>query len=309
MRCQAASVSSWTGATRATKIDAMQFVKQPVERKLSESLGVPVTIEKLNLSPLSGSLEVTNVVVGTLATVRRVKASVSVGALLRKELVVKSVVIEGPTITITRQADGSINFPKRPAKPPTTKTTDESAEGGAPSKWSLAAEKVQLLDGAIHFRDGAYHLSVERAVAELAQKPDGVHITALAASLGRRDQPLELGEGRAHGVLGGVQSIAEIAGASLDASFEAGDAVRGSVQSPSLKDQKFDVDIAAKLMLGMLLKLVPERFLPPLSIDGNADGRVILSWNPRGGLRIKTLSIQASEVRLRSDRADGTTAG
>jgi hypothetical protein len=65
-----------TGATRATKIDGMQFVKQPVERKLVRSLGVPVTIEKLNLSPLSGSLEVLNVVVGTLATVRRVKASV-----------------------------------------------------------------------------------------------------------------------------------------------------------------------------------------------------------------------------------------
>jgi len=74
----------------------MQFVKQPVERKLSESLGIPVTIEKLNLSPFSGSLEVLNVVVGTLATVRRVKASVSVGALLRKELVIKSVVIEAP---------------------------------------------------------------------------------------------------------------------------------------------------------------------------------------------------------------------
>jgi len=287
----------------------MQFVKQPVERKLSESLGIPVTIEKLNLSPLSGSLEVLNVVVGTLATVRRVKASVSVGALLRKELVIKSVVIEGPTITIARQADGSINLPKRPAKSPTAKTTtDEPVDGDAPSKWSLAAEKVQLLDGAVHFRDGAYHLSAERAVAELTQKPDGVHITALAASVGRRDQPLELGEARAHGVLGGVQSIADIAGASLDASFEAGDAVRGSVQSPSLKDQKFDVDVAAKLMLGMLLKLVPERFLPPLSVDGNADGRVILTWNPRGGMRIKMLSIQAQDVRLRSDRADATTA-
>jgi hypothetical protein len=63
-------------------------------------------------------------------------------------------------------------------------------------------------------------------------------------------------------VLGGVQSDRRHRGGLARCEFRSGDAVRGSVQSPSLKDQKFDVDVAAKLVLGMLLKLVPERFLP-----------------------------------------------
>jgi uncharacterized protein involved in outer membrane biogenesis len=275
----------------------MQFVKQPVERKLSEALGDPVTIERLNLSPLSGSLEVVNVVVGTLATVRRIRATVSVGALLRKELVIKSLVIEGPVITIARQPDGSLNFPKRAAKPSTA--AEGSADGDAPSKWSLAAEKVQLLDGAVHFRDGAYHLSAERVVAELAQKADGVHVTALAASVGRRDEPLDLGEARAHGVLGGVDSIAKIMSASLDATFETAELIKGSVKAPSLASRAFEVNVSGAVVLSMLRKLLPARLLPDVNIEGRVQLTVDASVSARDGLRVKQFTLRGEDLRTR----------
>jgi uncharacterized protein involved in outer membrane biogenesis len=276
----------------------MQFVKQPVERKLSEALGVPVTIERLNLSPLSGSLEVSNVVVGTLATVRRVKAAVSVGALLRKELVIKSLVIEGPSITIARQPDGSLNVPQRPAKPSTT--TEEPAEGDAPSKWSLAAEQVQLLDGAVHFRDGAYHLSAERVVGELAQKADGVHVTALAASVGRRDEALDLGEARAHGVLGGVDSIAKIMSASLDATFEIAELVKGSVKSQSLASRAFEVKVSGAVVLSMLRKLLPGKLLSDVNIEGHVQLMVDASMSAQDGLRVKQFTLRGEDLRQRA---------
>jgi uncharacterized protein involved in outer membrane biogenesis len=276
----------------------MQFVKQPVERKLSEALGVPVTIERLNLSPLSGSLEVSTVVVGTLATVRRVRATVSVGALLRKELVIKSLVIEGPVITIARQPNGSLNVPQRPAKPSTT--TEEPAEGDASSKWSLAAEKVQLLDGAVHFRDGAYHLSAERVVGELAQKADGVHVTALAASVGRRDEALDLGEARAHGVLGGVDSIAKIMSASLDATFEIAELIKGSVKSQLLASRAFEVKVSGAVVLSMLRKLLPGKLLPDVNIEGHVQLMVDASMSAQDGLRVKQFTLRGEDLRQRA---------
>ena len=82
----------------------MRLVREQIEKRLSRMLGAEVTFEKLNLSLLGGSIDAQNVVISTpgggtpLLTVRRVRIEVSLAAALRKEVVVKSVTIEKPTV-------------------------------------------------------------------------------------------------------------------------------------------------------------------------------------------------------------------
>jgi hypothetical protein len=211
--------------------------------------------------------------------------------------VIKSLVIEGPVITIARQSDGSLNLPKRSDKHPTT-TKDEPPDGDGPSKWSLAAEKVQLLDGAIHYRDDAYHLSAERIVGELLEKSDGVDVTLLAATVGRRDEPLELGEARAHGVFIGVESLAKIASASLDTTFEIAELLRGSIKSPSLAGRAVDVNMSGTVALSMLRKLLPGKVVPDVGLEGQVHLVVDMSFDAREGVRVKEFMLRGAELRV-----------
>jgi len=285
----------------------MGFVKQTIERKLSERLGTRVTIERMNFSLLGGSLDVGNVTVfGTsetspVLTIRRVKAGVAMGAILRKEVSIKSVVIEGIFLTIVRAPDGSTNLPKRGDGPSVTSTAakPDAPDEDTPSAWNLAAAKVQLLHGAVHFRDGAYHASAERIVGEMLQKPDGIHFTLLAASVGRRDSPLEIGEARANGVLSGVDSIARLLSAKLDATFDIADIVRGSVSAPELARREFNGAVHVKGMLALLRKLLPARLLPPLWIDGTVELSATGSYDPQSGLRGAELNFRAMDVTSR----------
>jgi uncharacterized protein involved in outer membrane biogenesis len=293
----------------------MRLPKEFVERKLSAALRARVAIDGLSASLLGGSIDVTGLTVTAhgsiepLLLVRRIKADLVVGAILRKELVIKSVVIEGLTVSLVRGAEGGLNLPKRDASPAAAvSAVKEDPEDDTPSAWKFAAEKVQLLDGSVHYRDATYHASAERIVGELLRKSDGIHVTVLAAALGRRDEALDLGEARAHGVFQNAD-ITSLGDAPLDATFEIADAVRGSVHSPSLKTQKFDVDVRAKVVLGMLRRLLPKSLLPRFYFDGQADVQIVASMNPRGGARIKHFSVTATDVRVRGDDvvAEATT--
>ena len=287
----------------------MRLPKEFVERKLSAALGARVAIDALNVSLLGGSLDVTGVTVTAdgsiepLLIVRRVKADVAMSAMLRKEVVIKSVVIEGPTLSVVRGATGALNLPKREAKPTiaaTTTTTDEP-DDDVPSAWKLAAEKVQVLDGSVHYRDGTYHASADRIVGELRQKAGEIHATILAASVGRRDETLDLGEARAHAVFRATE-IAKLPTAPFNATFDVGDVLHGTVNSASLASQQADVDVHARLVLSLLSKLLPPAIVPKLKLDGQADAHVVASIDPTKGLRLKDFTLTAADVNVRRPR-------
>jgi hypothetical protein len=283
----------------------MRLPKDFVERKLTAALGARVTIDTLSVSLLGGSLDVIGVTVtahGTvepLLIVRRIKADVAMSAMLRKEVVIKSVVIEGSMVSLVRGTDGVLNLPKRQMTTGTVAaTTKDEPDDDTPSAWKLAAEKVRLLDGSVHYRDGAYHASLERIVGEMVQKPDGVHVTVLAASIGRRDEPLDLGEARAHAVFR-ADEMAKLPAAPVDATFDVGEVVRGTVHSRSITSQHADVDVHAKLVLALLSKLLPPALIPKLKLDGQADAHLIGSIDPTNGLRIKDFTLTAADVNVR----------
>src|SRR5687767_11393359 len=121
----------------------MRLPKDLIERKLSAVLNARVAIDGLNVALFAGALDATGVTVTAdgaaepVLRVRRIKAEVAMGAILRKEIIIKSVVIEGPVVTIVRTADGSTNLPKRTTTSPHMSTTDD-VEDDAPSSWKLA---------------------------------------------------------------------------------------------------------------------------------------------------------------------------
>jgi hypothetical protein len=287
----------------------MRLPKEFVERKLSAALGARVTIDSLNVSLLGGSLDVMGVTVtahGTiepLLIVRRIKADVAMSAMLRKELVIKSVVIEGPTLSLVRTADGALNLPKREGKlDAATTTAKDEPDDDVPSAWKLAAEKVRLLDGSVHYRDGTYHASAERIVAELLQKTGEIHATVLAASVGRRDELLDLGEARTHAVFRATE-IAKLRAAPFNATFDVGDVLRGTVNSASVASQHADVDVHAKIVLALLSKLLPPALVQKLKLDGQAEAHVVGSIDATNGLRIKDFTLTATDVNVRRLRA------
>jgi hypothetical protein len=286
----------------------MRLPKEMAERKLSAALDARVTIDALNVSLLAGSLDVIGVTVtahGTiepLLLVRRIKADVAMSAMLRKEVVIKSVVVEGPTVSLVRRADGALNLPKREGKANAAPTPgQDEPDDDVPSAWKLAAEKVQVLDGSVHYRDGAYHASAERIVGELLQKAGEIHVTVLAASVGRRDELLDLGEARAHAVFRATE-IAKLPAAPFNATFDVGDVLRGTVNSASITSQHADVDVHAKLVLALLSKLLPPAHVPKLKLDGQADAHVVGSIDPTNGLRIKDFTLTAANVNVRRPR-------
>ena len=286
----------------------MRLPKEMVERKLSAALGARVTIDALNVSLLGGSLDVTGMTVtadGTiepLLIVRRIKADVAMSAMLRKEVVIRSVVVEGPTLSLVRGADGALNLPMREGRrDAATATANNEPDDDVPSAWKLAAEKVQVLDGSAHYRDGTYHASADRIVGELRQKAGEIHATILAASIGRRDEPLDLGEARAHAVFRAAD-VARLPAAPFHATFDVGDVARGTVNSQSIDSQQVDVDVHAKLVLALLSKLLPPALVPKLKLDGQADAHVVGSIDAANGLRIKAFTLTAADVNVRRPR-------
>src|SRR3954451_20573550 len=98
----------------------MAIVKPAIERKLSALLGAAVTIDKLNVSLVGGSIEAIGVTVRGVdcntpfATVALVRAEVSAKRILKGEIVVKSVAIERPVIRYVECDHGAAsNFPRR----------------------------------------------------------------------------------------------------------------------------------------------------------------------------------------------------
>src|SRR4051812_23789454 len=98
----------------------MSLLQNPIQNKLSALLGTQVTFEKLNVSLLGGVLDVHGVTVAgedadpPVLTVGRVRAEIALTKALAGEIVIKSLTIEGPVVTIVRRRDGGTNLPRPP---------------------------------------------------------------------------------------------------------------------------------------------------------------------------------------------------
>jgi uncharacterized protein involved in outer membrane biogenesis len=153
----------------------MKLLQQPIEEKLSKLLGARVTFGWLKISPLSGRLEAENMIVAgdapdqPLLTIRRIEAQIAVAKALAGQIVVKSLLIEGPELFLIRCEDGSLNIPKRPPRF-ASDALDESTDKSNSRQFEVQSVRVQ--DGRVRFQRDS-QLAVVEAINCEFRCPDG----------------------------------------------------------------------------------------------------------------------------------------
>jgi uncharacterized protein involved in outer membrane biogenesis len=160
----------------------MKFLQQSIEKKLSNLLGAKVTFERLKISALSGRLEAENMIVAgdtpdrPLLTIRGIEAQIAVAKALAGQIVVKSLLIEGPEIFLIRREDGSLNIPKRPVKfasDAPQESPDESAG------WQFEAQSILVRDGRIRFQRDSRIAGMDGINCELKCQDGQIDIAAI----------------------------------------------------------------------------------------------------------------------------------
>jgi len=236
------------------------ILQQPIQRKLSALLGAEVTFDKLNFSLLGGSIEAVGVKVGDLLTVDRVVAKVAVARAIKGEIVVTSLTIERPVVTLVRSADGSFNLPKskknESAKSPSDK--DDAASDADESRWSFDVEKVLLIDGQIQLSAGeSYRASIEKLLLELKRKDTGYAVTLLADSIGRRDVPIDLGQLRGTATITNAPDLTALPRAAAEANLELGDKIKLKLRTPEIRGCVVDVVFDGTVDFNLMKSLLP----------------------------------------------------
>jgi uncharacterized protein involved in outer membrane biogenesis len=153
-------------------------LQQRIERKLSALFGAKVTFERLKISPLSGRLEAEHMIVAgdtpdrPLLTVRKIDAQIAVAKALTGQIVVKSLLIEGPGIFLIRREDGSLNIPKRPVRF-ATKVDDESTD------WQFEAQSILVRNGRVRFQRDSRIAGVDGINCELKCQDGQIDMAAI----------------------------------------------------------------------------------------------------------------------------------
>lgn len=303
----------------------MGLLRQPVERKLSAMLGAEVTFEKLNFSLLGGSVEAQGVTVAgddpavPFLTIHRVRAEISLGAAMKKQFVVKSLTIEKPVVTAVRGADGRLNLPRRfrpndapESDAPTSAAPRQTSDGPSDTdaaddsagSWKLEARKVLLVDGEVHFRDASgYHFALGQILGEVNESNDGFEFTLIVDSVGRRDQPAELGQIRMNGRADNVPDLSQLQRASVRATLEVADALRAQIHAPSLNPLDAKADLNGSLDLATLPAFLPTHVpalaaLASLAPRGRVELTARATYSAAAGLRVPELMLRALDVAL-----------
>ena len=235
----------------------MEFIRRFIEEKISRATGQEVRFGKVSFSPLSGGVEVRELTVGTFLTVRKIEAKIAVARALKQEIVLRSLAIEGPVLTIARAADGKSNLPTRP------QWKEKTGVGEAAKSWEFEAQKVLLVGARIALEDASgYRLSVENLCGSVEMKSaTEAEFVFAADSLGRRDVAVELGEARLLGKVAGAISVSLSAGSMLDL----------NVRSPGIDSGKLDGELNLAMSLATLLALLPPNVrLPIATASGEA---------------------------------------
>jgi hypothetical protein len=264
----------------------MDFIRRFIEQKVSQATGAQVRIGKLSFSPFTGGVEVLDLSVGDLLTVKRIDAKIAVARALKQEIVVRSLAIERPVLTINRRVDGTTNLPPRPPARP-------EKSGESKSAWEFEAQKVLLVAGQIVMKDaGGYHISLDNLTGSIDRKSaDETDFLLVADSVGRRDQPVNLGEARLIGKLAGSLNLTLSAGSMLDL----------SLRTASLDSGCWEGELFLAMSLSMLLALLPPQArLPITSATGDARLSAGGSFDrTSGAFDLKQFELKAGPVTLR----------
>jgi uncharacterized protein involved in outer membrane biogenesis len=243
----------------------MKFLQQPIEKKLSSLLGAKVTFQRLKISPLAGKLEAERMIVAgdspdqPLLTVGRIEAQIAVTRALAGQLVVKSLVIERPEIFLNRQAIEL--FKKRARVPKPAAQTDEDAVA-----WQFEAQSIRIEGGQIRFEEEGYVVAAGPVRGELGCQDGKTMITATIVSIGRRDQPVELGPVEIVGRIDAADPT-EFAAAPVHLALKLADGVHVSVESANLSLGRVVLGLQGKIDINRYQSALPPKLVLPAAFS------------------------------------------
>ena len=282
-----------------------------LERRLSALLGAPVTVGRLLASAVAGTVEALDVHLpgdgaadcdtdAPLALrVPRIKAQASLARAMHKRIVLSSVAIERPVLSVTQGPDGTLRLP-RPRPDPT------------PGRWQLELGQVLVVDGELRFRSEwwrtpGYELVFTGILAELVHTADGFDFTAILRPASVNGRPLTGGEVRA---MGRVVPVPETTDASVSATLTFGPTLEATVRCDSLASGRAGVELRGEVNLAELANFLPPM---PLAVLRHATGTARLAasatYAPDEGWSISRLDLSAAEVTLPPPSAPGGSAG
>jgi hypothetical protein len=278
----------------------MSYIRQLIEKKISTAMGAAVTFGDFKFSPMSGTVEIDYVKVAAerfvppFLSVGRIEASIAVARALRGEMILRSLTIDRPVLTLNIHADGKSNLPAKPRGKVEAIVPKEGSAGGL---WEFNLEKISINHGRFEFRDisrNNYRLSVEGINATITPEGQDLAITLTADSLGRRDRELEVGTIKALGKLIGGGFRDPLASA-LTSRSSIADSLVVEITSTLIANKSFDVEIAGAMKLVTLMALLPIGPAQTWALDG--DGEVDI----RARLTVELLKhIHISNLELKA---------
>jgi hypothetical protein len=299
----------------------MSLLRQPIERRLSAFIGAEVTFDKLKLSLLGGSLEASGVTIAgddagaPLLTVRRIRAEISVARALAKQIVIKSLVIEGPVISIVLRADGSANLPQRSPADPIVQTIDpheheeaeKTEEDDEPSSWRMEAQRVTLVDGQIRFRDqtggSAYFASAEQIGAEIRQVDERITVSASLENVGRRDVPVNLGPIHLTALFSDIDDLSQLGKSPVEAKLEWTGGLVADVNSQGLSGEEISVEGSGPFDLAEWVAAAPPvarlpRFLLAHGFSGRANLSLKAKYMQSTGVKVEEFILRVFDATI-----------
>jgi hypothetical protein len=291
----------------------MSFIRQLIEKKISTATGATVMFGDFKFSPMSGKVEALQVKVAAerfvppFLSIERLEMQVAVARALRGEIAVKSLTIDRPVLIVAIHSDGGNNLARKPA----SAEAIVRKEGAAGGSWEFNCDKIELLHGRLDFRDATrdnYKLSVEGINATVTPEGADLAVTVTADSIGRRDQPVELGVLKLLAKLAGG-GLRDPLASSLSARASIADSIVIQIMSSLIANRSFDVEIAGKILLKTLVSFLP---LSPaqtwaLNGDGTINLRSKLTLDLLKSIRVSNLEFSAGGFSV--DRTFGHHSG
>jgi uncharacterized protein involved in outer membrane biogenesis len=283
----------------------MSFIRQLIEKKISSVTGAAVMFGDFKFSPMSGTIELMQAKVAAerfvppFLSVDRIEIKVAVAKALKGEIVIRSLLIERPTLICNIHADGKTNLPAKPKKKVEEVAPKEGTAGGT---WEFNADKVVITGGRAEFRDAThnnYKVSAEGINATITPLGQDIAVSLKADSVGRRDQLVELGIVDVTGTLSGGGFKDPLA-SSMDARASIGKSVAFHITSTLLANRSFDIEMAGSMKMMTLMGLLP---LPPgpawvMEGDGNValSGKLTMELSKQ--IRVSNVNLKAGDFNL-----------
>lgn len=268
----------------------LPFLEELLEKKLSNALGAKVTFDRVKVSPLSGKVEVINLVASArgeakpFLSVARIEAKVAMARALKQEIVIQSLRIERPVLRLPL--------------PVLNKGAADRKDGSKP--WSFEADNVLVVDGSAEFHSHIYHATAEGLRLSLKREDGNIVLTLLVDVLRRVDADARMGPLKAMGQFA-TTDFAQLPAAAVALAGELEPGLRFSITAAALRSKAIDAQLDGIIDAALLLKFLPRPSQSIPMISGEIHLSMAGTFSPNE-IALRRLDIRSADMNAAPPR-------